>query len=213
MQANSDVAGLTLIELLITIAVIGIAVLAIWFRSGSSRDRAYDVTRKNDIERIKVALYEHHFDTGCFPTSLPECGQPLEGAREDYLTNFPCDPNGNSYVYEIDTAETCPSWFKLLTNLTVNTDPSIELSGCIAGCGESCNYNYGVSSTNTRVDDGCIVYYVCSPGGGQEGACEAYDDPTISQCPVVFPNDPTCKTSCADRNNRCKNSSGKHVPD
>ncbi len=55
--------------------------------------------------------------------------------------------------------------------------------------------------------------YVCAPGGGQIGTCEIFDDPDRSLCPFVFPNDETCQNKCDEKNNRCKNSSGKYKPE
>ncbi len=55
--------------------------------------------------------------------------------------------------------------------------------------------------------------YVCAPGGGQIGSCEIFDDPDRSLCPFVFPNDETCQNTCEDKNNRCKNASGKYKPE
>jgi|GEM_PF-573933 len=54
--------------------------------------------------------------------------------------------------------------------------------------------------------------YVCAPGGGQDGACEVFDDPDRSLCPFVYLNDPTCQSACVDKASKCKNSSGKYKP-
>lgn len=55
--------------------------------------------------------------------------------------------------------------------------------------------------------------YVCAPGGGDEGSCEVFDDPDRSLCPFVYLNDPTCQNQCYDKENKCKNSSGKYKPE
>lgn len=58
------------------------------------------------------------------------------------------------------------------------------------------------------------ILYVCSPGSGpqSEGRCEAYDNPYLSQCPKVYPNDPACAYECGIKEYRCKNASGKNKP-
>jgi type II secretory pathway pseudopilin PulG len=57
------------------------------------------------------------------------------------------------------------------------------------------------------------ILYACAPGGGQEGACEQYDDPERSECPKAYPDDPTCQNECAKKVNKCRDASGKHKPE
>lgn len=202
----------TLIELLITITLLGLMVFSVIGGGARYRTLAQDSRRKADLERLKTALYDYYFDVGCFPETIPSCGQPLAGSGDQaYLGTIPCDPKKNDdYRYEVGGEESCRSWFKVLTNLNNAKDPSIDEVHCRTGCGESCDYNYGLSSTNTTVQSGCVKYFVCSPGG----ACEDYEDPAKSKCPVVFENDPVCGgVDCGDSDNRCKNASGKKVPD
>jgi type II secretory pathway pseudopilin PulG len=58
-----------------------------------------------------------------------------------------------------------------------------------------------------------FLNYVCAPGGGQPGYCEVFDDPDRSLCPFVYPDDQTCQNQCDNKDNRCKNSSGKYKPE
>lgn len=55
------------------------------------------------------------------------------------------------------------------------------------------------------------VQYVCAPAAGPhpEGQCESYAVPTLSECPKIYPNDPTCQYECYLATNRCKNAKGK----
>ncbi|MEK7597630.1 MAG: hypothetical protein AAB441_03215 [Patescibacteria group bacterium] len=55
------------------------------------------------------------------------------------------------------------------------------------------------------------IQYVCSPAAGPnpEGKCEPYAVPTLSECPKIYPNDPTCKYECYLKTNRCKTAKGK----
>lgn len=59
------------------------------------------------------------------------------------------------------------------------------------------------------------ILYACSPASGPmpEGQCESYDDPILSECPKVYPNDPTCANECQFQENRCANNRGKNKPD
>lgn len=173
--------------------------------------RTRDAQRKTDLRKISQAL-EHYLDKfNSFPPTLPDCGQPFYLSSTALIDNFPCDPKTPTpYFYESDG-----QFYKLYTNLENTHDSIIASIGCDHGCGPDCFYNYGISSSNLNID--CclppVVFYACSPGGGQEGLCEAFDDPARSQCPITFPNDPTCQDLCGDPHNRCKDSSGKHVPE
>lgn len=207
---NNPFSGFTLIELLVTMAVVAIATIVVVFEVGVYRAKARDTTRKSDIETIRIALYEHHFNTGCFPreTDFPSCGDPLEGENEPYLLNVPCDPLEIDYEYQTKPGN-CPQWFRLLTNLEISTDPSIIQAECMYGCGQNCSFNYGASSTNIRLSKGCLLYWVCTPGG----SCEQYEDPTTSQCPTYSIKADFCSSiDCSNSDNRCANSSGKNVP-
>lgn len=210
--------GLTLVELLVVIVILGILTLFVAFSATDERLKARDATRKGDIERIKIALYEYYFDNGCFPRETPInqndypliCGAALEGSEEPYLDPIPCDPNGNPYIYQTPPGS-CPQMFRVLTDLENLNDPSISQVGCGIeegqGCGEGCEYNYGTSSTNLKLEKGCNNYWICSPGG----ACERYEDPFISECPLYSLDQEDVCGFCGKGSNRnkCKNASGK----
>ncbi len=55
------------------------------------------------------------------------------------------------------------------------------------------------------------ILYVCAPAAGPnpEGQCEIYAIPTLSECPNIYSDDPTCQYECYLKVNRCKNSKGK----
>jgi type II secretory pathway pseudopilin PulG len=206
--------GISFPELLIIILLLGIIFLGAAIFAAPQINKAKDTKRKSDLERLKTALYEFFFDVDCFPKSLPECGQPLEYGETIYLDEIPCDPNGTDYGYQSHCSDDCSQWFMLLTNLENKDDGAIKKTGCHLGCGPpDCEYNYGISSSNINLNYGCIEYYVCAPGGSKEGSCEQYDRPSMSRCPIIFENDPTCQNLCSDPENRCRDASGKSVPD
>ncbi len=202
--------GLTIIELLITIAVAIVLMLVAVVVVPSQLEKARDARRKADFQKIKTALYDYFFDGNCFPQELPECGERLASNGMTYLNDFPCDPNGEPYVYVITKkgAGKCSQWFRLFTNLEVESDPIIARIRCSQGCGPDCVYNYGIASTNTHVYQDCYLTYVCNPGG----ICQSFDNPWISECPIIFENDETCSDQCDNPDNRCANDSGKNVP-
>lgn len=207
MQKNQ---AFTLIEILTTITLAALLMIGAVVTARSYFAKARDSTQKDDIQRIRTALYEYHFNNSCFPKELPSCGEPFTNNEAIYLANIPCRPDGSDYYYEVQQNTDRPSSFKLLTNLETETDSNIAEVGCQFGCGESCDYNYGVSSTNIRLGRECISYFACSPGG----ACTEFEDPEKSQCPEVFYNDPQyAGIDCELKENRCKNSSGKLIPE
>ena len=203
------VQGFTLVELLIVIFVLALLTTFSSLIIPTSLKKARDARRKADLEKIFVALNDYHSDKNCFPDTLPDCGQNLGPDNSPYLKNFPCSPKGESYAYQTDE-ERCHQWFKILTKLEYLADFGINKVGCQNGCGPECQYNYGLSSTNIRLNQGCVIYYACLP----DGSCAAFEDPEKSRCPRSFENDPTCggEGSCELKDNRCHDASGKKVP-
>lgn len=204
----------TLIEILIVIALIGGLTSLSYLFIPAQLEKSRDTRRKLDLLKIKRALADYYDCKTIFPDTLPNCDSPLEIEGRIILNSVPCDPiTKEKYWYESPGEDELEEWFKLYTNLENEKDPSIEYVGCTYGCGPDCEYNFGLSSTNKRIDICEVPQYVCSPGGGQEGSCELFDDPDLSECPIIFSNDPTCQNKCGDPGNRCKNSRGKHVPE
>lgn len=200
--------GFTIFEVLLVMFICGLLIFSVTLAVSSYLRQARDAGRKADLEKIKIALYDYYFDNGCYPKTLPGCGGNLGFSDASYLNNFPCDPKGISYGYQIENEE-CSQWFKILTNLENLKDTGIDKVGCRNGCGPVCEYNYGLSSTNIRVNEGCIKYYACTPGSSSTSHCEEFVDPEASLCPAVFEDDPTCNNSCDKKENRCHDERGK----
>lgn len=201
--------GITLIELLVALAIIAV-LISTFFVGITQIQKARDARRKADLEKIKTVLYDYYFDSNCFPKNLPNCGEDFGSGMAAYLNDFPCDPKGESYGYQVEDEE-CSQWFKILAHLENTKDPDIDKVGCRQGCGlPGCNYNYGLASTNIQVYEGCVAYYACTPGG----ECIEFEDPFISRCPQVFINDPDCSgVNCDAKANRCHDDRGKKIPD
>lgn len=213
--------GLTLIELLITISLL--AVLLLLFTGlvvGSQLQKGRDAKRKIDFQALNNSLDQYYDSSGCFPEVLTNCRGSLLIGSEVYIQTIPCDPKTQeNYTYVSDNTS-CSEWFKLYTNLENTKDPRIEEVGCTYGCGPDCAFNYGIASPNTSLDK-CTpsvtpsptpIQFVCAPGGGQSGSCEAYENPGLSECPKIYPDDPTCNNECTEHENKCKNASGKYTP-
>ncbi|MCL4384207.1 prepilin-type N-terminal cleavage/methylation domain-containing protein [Patescibacteria group bacterium] len=200
--------GFSLVEIMISVAILAMLMVVSYMVMPSLINRAYDARRKADLQKIKTYLESYYSDAGTYPRELPNCGQPLEFNQKVVSPIIPCDPVSNEpYVYHTKGGE--PQSFQVYTLLTYDQDESIKLVGCEGGCGPDCIYNYGISSTNAGL---VRCSYVCAPGGGKLGDCELFNDPSMSQCPKLYGRDSTCNLECGNVNNRCKNASGKNIP-
>lgn len=179
-----------------------------------------------------MAIDEYYEDTNCYPIAIPTCTNPLIDEDPKLLPTIPCDPQTKlSYVYVSEDSE-CPAWFQFYGILEYEPDPIIDRVGCRNGCGPGCQFNYGVASTNQKLNpfcedlepspspdstsapeeddeaeerEGTPLQYVCAPAG----RCEVYVNPERSGCPDIFPNDPTCQDQCEDMKNWCHDERGK----
>lgn len=205
---RKKIKGFTIFELLIAITILSLLIFLSAINIQPQIRKARDAKRKADIEKIKVSFYDYFLDKNCFPESIPNCDQSLKINNFVYLNSFPCDSLKKAYIYQTDGKD-CPQWFKILTNLENIQDVGIDKVGCRSGCGPECQYNYGLSSNNIRLNEGCLITYACSPGG----RCIEYEDADISRCPSVFENDSSCQDSCSERFNRCHDERGKKTPE
>jgi prepilin-type N-terminal cleavage/methylation domain-containing protein len=171
--------GVTMIELLIVTAIIGLLIVATTVGIRQHLQRANDADRKSDLKKISTALEQYYNDHNGYPaslvngganTSLISCGNNT--ILSPYMKNVPCDPNGGSsrpYLYiRQGTAYTGsrPSeqvyrGYRLLTVLTYKADPQIKEVGCPSalGCGGNkadgnlvpSIYNFGLAA-NAQVN-------------------------------------------------------------
>lgn len=223
--------GLSLLELIIVIAILGVLALLSIFFASTQLERARDAKRKADITNIRNGLEQYYDTTHCYPQTLQSCGGSLSQGTDNYLYNIPCDPKTSKPYMYVSDGSACSSSFQVYSTLEIKDDKAISYVGCTYGCGPQCKYNYGASSPNqsltncpgptntpaptrpptpTNSPTPTPLQYVCAPGGGSTGSCEVYAYPTMSLCPTVYPNDPTCGSNCSDPKKRCKNASGKY---
>jgi prepilin-type N-terminal cleavage/methylation domain-containing protein len=144
-------AGITLIEVMIVVVILGIIILAALWAYNKQLSKAYDAKRKDDLQKIVKAFEEYYNDYDCYPEPgvLYLCGEPLTGERSDvnYLQEIPCDPKTNE-PYRVLTlnGDQCQG-VKILAKLSNVDDKDIETAGCNAetGCGWEGHpeYNYG----------------------------------------------------------------------
>jgi len=191
--------GYTLLELLIVMALLGILLALLFWIYPKQINKAYDARKKEDLDKLRIALQEYYNDHQCYPKDL-QCGQDFS----PYLETIPCDPKtGLSYQYIPESEVDCPGWFRLYTSLDLEEDPVIEKLGCVGGVdptGEGIVYNYGVSSTNVNV---CEHFLTSSPppapSAGQSPTpsasptCSLYTSCFGKQCNVIDPTETSCQ--------------------
>ncbi len=181
--ARNDVfkSGFTLIELLIvmTIIVVLAVIMVSIFNATGVLNKARDAQRKKDLGRIKIAFEEYYNDKGCYPNSVLVTELNTKSrCRTDifspWLSNWPCDPNGNPYTVTTEGGEDCsnglPNKYRVLTILENKQDSTLRPSqgtgnAVILGNGITLNpTHYGVSSSNINWNDKWISQ-LCVVGG------------------------------------------------
>lgn len=136
----------TLVELLVVISVIGVLTGILLPNFVSSRERARDAKRKQDLADIKSALRMYYNDNQSYP---PLGG--LSAISPDYIQTLPIDPateDDYGYCVSVDGDK-----FALYTMLENTADQSINADNgeCVSVCGleddcvceVNCYYVYG----------------------------------------------------------------------
>lgn len=169
--------AITLIEVLIVVAIMGILMAALSVGIRNHLIRANDAERKADIKKISQALEQFYNDHGGYPGSLDPGGPPNSQIVEcgnnsvlsPYLSDVPCSPGGGSarpYLYVIDGQPHTGTRgadvyraYRLLTVLEYKADPQITEVGCPAetGCGgisatagvDAEAYNFGIAANTS----------------------------------------------------------------
>lgn len=169
--------GFTLIEILVTLSIIGFLATIVIFSSASTLRRGRDAQRKSDLKNIADALELFYNDHGVYPPSL--FGELISACPYDpsvpvnsnnctwgtgvmsddnggvFMTQVPKDPTNESrYIYQVSPARDRYKVFAYLENPEdPNFDPTIEESLGIdcatTGTGYPCNI--GVTSPNTPI--------------------------------------------------------------
>ncbi len=105
--------GFTLIELMITIAIIGIVFGVVITASAALQKSSRDSTRQANLKTIQAALEQYHADAGGYPLNLLSTvsyTDPITLKTTTYLNSAPADPlPGNPpYSYQsFDSGGAC----------------------------------------------------------------------------------------------------------
>lgn len=216
MKKRTFQSGLTMIEILIVTAIIGILVIIAITTLPQQLNKARDGRRKSDLQKIKIAFENYYSDNDCYPDPdiLDNCGGT---ELSPYLATIPCDPQTETkYLYAPEAGASCAHYYRVFSNLEVDIDPVVEELNChtLSGCGaytyfgeelglDSLEYNYGVSEgVPVFVSDGIsppgASGWCCTTpgetcahwgGGPDDGTCsQLYGETDVKAC------DAACKS-------------------
>lgn len=97
---DTGVVGFTLIEVLMTLAILGIILALVVPKYDSSILFSKGQAQQADRLRLEGAVELYRLDTGIFPSSLDDLLYPpsnLKGWRGPYIEKIPTQPDGRSY--------------------------------------------------------------------------------------------------------------------
>ncbi len=144
--------GLTLIELLVAIIILGVLSSLIAGNVVNSLKKSRDARRKADLEQVQRALELYYQDNKQYPASLTWGGSLTHPSNTNiiYMTKLPQDPvSGNNYLYQTDSQKN----YRLYSCIENPQDqgPGVNQSGYSGkNCGRCGICKYGVSSPNTN---------------------------------------------------------------
>lgn len=142
--------GFTLLELMISIVILGVLAAMISGNFITSLKKGRDAKRKADLEQIQKAVEMYYEDTKLFPASISFGGQlchPDGCTTKIYMQKIPDDPSSNiNYQYCVDASN---SKYQLYTKLENAEDLKIITPLKQTNCTDDCpDCNYGIASVD-----------------------------------------------------------------
>lgn len=108
-RQRDGIAGVTLIEMMVVLVIIGIVAALIVPRVIGRPDEARVTVAKTDIRTISTALQTYRLDNRTYPTTTQGLAALVERPVSPpvppnwhaggYLSELPTDPWGNAYIY------------------------------------------------------------------------------------------------------------------
>ncbi len=138
--------GFTLVELLVTISILGVLATIGLTAFTSSQARGRDAQRKSDLKQIASSLELYYADYGKYPDTLT-WGSIFTDGKTTYFQVVPKDPSSShTYVYRIVPSSNNQK-FQLFAHLENSQD--INLITTTYSCGGGTNCNFAITSPNT----------------------------------------------------------------
>lgn len=127
--------GFTLIEILVTISIIGLLTMIGVTNFRVANQKARDGRRQGDLEQIKAALELYRTDEAEYPTNDILSAGTIESAGGTvYMGDVPEDPLAAQSYYYASDGDT----YTLCAALELTTSGNCGGAGC--GTGVTCNY-------------------------------------------------------------------------
>ena len=139
--------GFTLVELLVSITIIGILANIGLATFTSAQAKSRDVKRKAHLKQLADAFEAYYNDYGQYPDDADIAfDQVFTDGKTIYMVKLPKDPT-QGLTYEYLPAADNKS-FQLYARLENSNDPAVLTFTSPPNCG-TLDCNYGVSSGNT----------------------------------------------------------------
>lgn len=140
---NAHVAGFSLLEMLIVMAIMGIILTISTVSYLTIQQRGRDARRRTDIEQLRTALEIYRSQNGIYPSIAASntwiTAAPLNNplVTPGYMRSIPTDPNQNA---------TFPYWYKSWNSwqnycIAANFEQPSTVSQCV---GPNANYDYRI---------------------------------------------------------------------
>ncbi len=193
--------GLTLLELVVVIAMIGVLVIAAFgfLNPAAQFQKSDDGKRKSEIAQITTALDTYYNDYSCYPATIPFGSQWIVSGTT-YMAQVPqsqdCLGGDGSACYLYAAAGACPQWnviFAKMSSPSSNGNSCALAQACLPQnysdewyCTVSGNVDCSVLSTySLPVDDEQFCpanqrNYRCT--GGASSQCNSVPDGTGTYC-------------------------------
>lgn len=144
--------GFTLIEIMVSLAIVAIVSVAVVGSIFAAQRSARDATRRADLRIIQGAIQKYYANNNYYPQDnlINNPGQPFTADQITYLSSIPEDPSAErSYCYasladrnnQIACSTSNCQYYKLCAALE-NPDTA-ETSPCT--CGSGSTYNFQVN--------------------------------------------------------------------
>jgi general secretion pathway protein G len=139
-------AGFTLMEIVVVIALIGVAATVIigLVDPVTQFKKTHDARRKADLRQIQSALELYRNDQGTYPATLPACRSTLSVGTAIYIQRIPCDPRNtgqHTYRYTSVGGNTYSLFSCLENTRDADRDTTNNATYCTGG---TTNWSYTV---------------------------------------------------------------------